>query len=77
LSHSKPKARPSKTAARIEKREKNTAAARRYRERRVHELTSLKAELMKVQAERDDLRVRLAKLEGEVVVLRRLRVSGG
>jgi len=59
-------------AARVEKRRANTMAARRYRQKRVDQMTGLEAELKDVKTERDDLKVRCARLEGEVETLRAL-----
>ncbi|KAL5119446.1 hypothetical protein ACEQ8H_002716 [Pleosporales sp. CAS-2024a] len=59
-------------AARIEKRKANTMAARRYRQKRVDQMSTLEAELKHVKVERDDFKVRCAKLEGEVAALRAL-----
>lgn len=54
----------------IEKRQSNTLAARRYRQRRVDQLKNLEAELEIVKRERDELRIRVSKLEGETEALR-------
>jgi hypothetical protein len=59
-------------ASRIEKRKANTLAARRYRQKRVDQMSSLEAELKQIKAERDELKVRNARLEGEVETLRAL-----
>ena len=59
-------------SARIEKRKQNTLAARRYRQKRVDQMSTLETELKETQAERDALKVRLARLEGEVETLRQL-----
>lgn len=58
--------------SRIEKRKANTLAARRYRQKRVDAMSSLEAELKEVKTERDDYKVRCARLEGEVETLRAL-----
>jgi uncharacterized protein (DUF111 family) len=59
-------------ASKIEKRKANTMAARRYRQKRVDQMTTLESELKDVKTERDDLKVRCARLEGEVETLRAL-----
>jgi hypothetical protein len=59
-------------SARVEKRKANTLAARRYRQKRVDQMSSLEGELKDVKSERDDLKVRCARLEGEVETLRAL-----
>ncbi|KAF7587586.1 hypothetical protein BBP40_007027 [Aspergillus hancockii] len=56
--------------SRIEKRQQNTLAARRYRQRRVDQMKSLEDELRKVREERDALKMRVSKLEGETEALR-------
>jgi hypothetical protein len=57
-------------SARIVKRTRNTLAARRYRQRRVDQMSDLEAALKETQAERDALKVRVARLEGELDALR-------
>lgn len=57
-------------ASRIEKRQQNTLAARRYRQRRVDQLKNMEDELRKVKEERDALKMRVSKLEGETEALR-------
>ena len=59
-------------SARIEKRKQNTLAARRYRQKRVDQMASLESALKETQDERDALKVRVARLEGEVETLRQL-----
>ncbi|PVH98949.1 hypothetical protein DM02DRAFT_24929 [Periconia macrospinosa] len=63
---------PLTDSARIEKRKANTMAARRYRQKRVDQMSGLEAQLKETQSERDDLKVRCARLEGEVETLRAL-----
>ena len=58
--------------SRIEKRKQNTLAARRYRQKRVDQMSSLESALKETQSERDALKVRVARLEGEVETLRQL-----
>lgn len=60
------------TPARVTKRQLNTLAARRYRQRRLDQVKNLEAELEKVQRERDELKLRVSKLEGETEALRNL-----
>ncbi|KAJ6182825.1 hypothetical protein N7485_001467 [Penicillium canescens] len=60
------------TGARVEKRRLNTLAARRCRQRRVDRMKDLEAELEKVRRERDDLRLKCSKLEGETDALKGL-----
>ncbi|KAJ4291865.1 hypothetical protein N0V90_009761 [Kalmusia sp. IMI 367209] len=56
--------------SRIEKRRANTMAARRYRQKRVDQMNTLESQLKDTQSERDELKVRCARLEGEVETLR-------
>ncbi|XTI87832.1 hypothetical protein V2W45_1468303 [Cenococcum geophilum] len=58
--------------SRIEKRKLNTLAARRYRQKRVDQMNGLEAALKETQLERDALKVRVARLEGEAEILRQL-----
>ncbi|KAJ5458048.1 hypothetical protein N7475_009436 [Penicillium sp. IBT 31633x] len=59
-------------SSRVEKRKLNTLAARRCRQRRMDRMKDLEAELEKVRKERDDLRLRCSKLEGETDALKGL-----
>jgi len=56
----------------VRKRSLNTLAARRYRQRRVDQVAMLEAALKESEAEKDALKARVARLEGEVDVLRSL-----
>ncbi|XHG09821.1 hypothetical protein AWENTII_012860 [Aspergillus wentii] len=57
-------------SSRVTKRQLNTMAARRYRQKRVDQMKSLEMELEKVQRERDELKMRCSKLEGEKDAMR-------
>ncbi|KAJ5558908.1 hypothetical protein N7461_002880 [Penicillium sp. DV-2018c] len=59
-------------SSRVEKRKLNTLAARRCRQRRVDRMKELEDELEKVRKERDELRLRCSKLEGETDALKGL-----
>jgi len=63
---------PCLDSSRVEKRKANTLAARRYRQKRVDQMSSLEAELKDAKTERDEFKVRCARLEGEVETLRAL-----
>ncbi|KAG9230605.1 neutral alpha-glucosidase [Amylocarpus encephaloides] len=65
---------PSKSPppSRTQKRVLNTLAARRYRKKRVDQTLHLETTLKETETERDDLKIRVAKLEREVEVLREL-----
>ena len=63
--------------SRVGKRSLNTLAARRYRQRRTDETQNLENELKETQAERDDLKLRVARLEGELDGLKKRLLSGG
>ncbi|RDW61466.1 hypothetical protein BP5796_11358 [Coleophoma crateriformis] len=66
---------PPSNSSRIEKRTKNTLAARRYRQKRVDQMCDLEQALKTTEEERDELKVRVARLEGEVETLRQLLLS--
>jgi len=66
---------PPETA--IKKRTLNTLAARRYRQRRLDQVSELEEQLKETKEERDGLKNRVARLEGELDVLRRLVGAGG
>ncbi|KAH6873346.1 hypothetical protein BKA58DRAFT_401457 [Alternaria rosae] len=72
LSSTKNSPKDPEPSCRVEKRKANTLAARRYRQKRVDQMSTLETELKEVKAERDDLKVRNARLEGEVETLRAL-----
>ena len=55
---------------RSSKRQRNTEAARRYRQRKVDRVTELEDALAAVTKERDDLKLKLARSEAEADVLR-------
>ena len=61
---------PKETPNRVKKRELNTIAARRYRQRRVDRMNQLEEELEAIKRERDELKMRVSKLEGETEALR-------
>jgi hypothetical protein len=66
------RASPPSTDERVHKRQRNTEAARRYRQRKVDRLTELEEALASMTQERDDLKLKLAKSEAEADVLRSL-----
>jgi hypothetical protein len=55
-----------------EKRRRNKLAARRLRQKKMNQMSDLEARLEEMTKERDDLRLKAAKWEGEVMVLRQL-----
>ncbi|KAJ5697929.1 hypothetical protein N7488_011613, partial [Penicillium malachiteum] len=59
-------------SSRVEKRRLNTLAARRCRQRRVDQMKNLEEELELIRKERDELKLKVSKLEGETEVLRTL-----
>jgi len=61
-----------KVVDKVKKRTMNTLAARRYRQKRLDQVAELEAELQETRREREELRVRCARLEGEVGILRGL-----
>ena len=54
----------------VHKRQRNTEAARRYRQRKVDRVTELEEALASMAKDRDDLRLKLARSEAEADVLR-------
>jgi len=67
---------PNNTNSRVKKRTLNTLAARRYRQKRVDQMQGLESTLKETETERDELKLKVARLEAEVDVLRRLLGSG-
>ncbi|KAJ5279137.1 bZIP transcription factor bZIP-1 [Penicillium angulare] len=59
-------------SSRVEKRRLNTLAARRCRQRRVDQMKTLEDELELIRKERDELRLKVSKLEGETEALKGL-----
>ena len=56
----------------VTKRTMNTLAARRYRQKRVDQMSDLETALKETQSEREELKVRVARLEGELDALKSL-----
>ncbi|KAF7715508.1 BZIP transcription factor [Penicillium ucsense] len=59
-----------------EKRRRNKIAARKLRQKRADQVSDLESKLEEMRKERDDLRVKAAKWEGEVMILRELLGRG-
>lgn len=59
-------------SSRIHKRTLNTLAARRYRQKRLDQMQDLETKLKESESEKELLRQRVARLEGEVAVLKGL-----
>ncbi|OCK92519.1 uncharacterized protein K441DRAFT_183914 [Cenococcum geophilum 1.58] len=57
-------------AERAEKRQRNNAAARKYRQKFVEKIAELEKALAEVSAERDQLKLKLVRSDAEVGVLR-------
>ncbi|KAJ5364348.1 uncharacterized protein N7496_010061 [Penicillium cataractarum] len=55
-----------------EKRRRNKLAARRLRQKKMDQMSDLESKLEEMTRERDELRLKAAKWEGEVMVLRQL-----
>ncbi|CRG89928.1 hypothetical protein PISL3812_06967 [Talaromyces islandicus] len=55
-----------------EKRRRNKLAAQRLRQKKLDRISNLESRLEDVTKERDDLRLRLAKWEGEAIAMRQL-----
>lgn len=56
----------------LERRRRNTLAARRFRQRKQDRVLDLERRLAEVTKERDELKLQVAKWEGEVMALRKL-----
>ncbi|KAK2736285.1 hypothetical protein FQN57_000815 [Myotisia sp. PD_48] len=56
----------------LEKRQRNTMAARRFRKKKEDRIRNLELQLSQTIKERDDLKLKVARLEGQNVMLRRL-----
>jgi hypothetical protein len=63
---------PSSPGSKVHKRTLNTLAARRYRQKRVDQMADLEQKLKESEKEKEELQMRVARLEGEVEVLRGL-----
>ncbi|KAI5300374.1 hypothetical protein KEM55_007852 [Ascosphaera atra] len=60
-----------------DKRRRNTLAARRCRQRQVDRMAALERALEETARERDEMKVLVAKQQGEIEVLRSLVNGGG
>jgi len=60
---------------RAEKRRRNNLAAAKYRQKKVDRIEDLEGQLQAMTAERDELKIALAKRDAEVELLRRLLES--
>jgi hypothetical protein len=69
---SSPSNRDTTSTSRVEKRRQNTLAARRYRQKRVDQMKQLEDALRKTELERDALKMRVARLEGETESLKQM-----
>jgi hypothetical protein len=59
------------------KRQRNTLAARKYRQKRVDRISELESAVEQLKAEKDELRLKLAKSEAETAALREImRMEG-
>jgi hypothetical protein len=59
------------------RRQRNSAAARKYRQRRLDRIEELEQALQKTQAERDDLKVQIARWRGKAEALQSLMARLG
>jgi hypothetical protein len=59
------------------RRQRNSAAARKYRQRRLDRIEELEQALQKTQAERDDLKVQVARWRGKAEALQSLMARSG
>jgi hypothetical protein len=59
------------------KRQRNTLAARKYRQKRIDRITELEDTVDKLKSEREELRIKLARQEAETAALKEmLRAKG-
>jgi len=59
------------------KRQRNTAAARKYRQKRIDRIAELEEAVDQLKSERDELRIKLARQEAETAALKEmLRAKG-
>lgn len=78
-SHPPPTQEPSGDPSSALKRQRNTMAARRYRQKRVDRISELEGAVDQLTRERDELRLKLARQEAETAALRevlRMRPGG-
>jgi len=54
------------------KRQRNTLAARKYRQKRIDRITELEGEVDKLKSEREELRIKLARQEAETAALKEM-----
>ena len=59
------------------RRQRNSAAARKYRQRRLDRIEELEHALQKTQTERDELKVQVARWRGKAEALQALMASSG
>ncbi|KAE9380916.1 hypothetical protein N431DRAFT_325534 [Stipitochalara longipes BDJ] len=67
---------PTSPNSKVHKRTLNTLAARRYRQKRVDQMAELEQKLRESEKEKEEALMRVARLEGEVEVLRGLLRPG-
>jgi len=71
-------AKPQEDPDVVLKRQRNTIAARKYRQKRLDRITELEDALESVTRERDDLKLRLARQEAETAALKEMmRMNSG
>lgn len=71
-------AKPQEDPDVVLKRQRNTIAARKYRQKRLDRITELEVALESVTRERDDLKLRLARQEAETAALKEMmRMNSG
>ncbi|RSL59663.1 hypothetical protein CEP54_007183 [Fusarium duplospermum] len=71
-SHKRKSSPEDETAAVALKRQRNTLAARKYRQKRLDRISELEAALAAMTSERDDMRLQLVRREAEVDALREM-----
>jgi hypothetical protein len=59
------------------KRQRNTLAARKYRQKRIDRITELEGTVEQLRSERDELRIKLARQEAETAALKEMMRAKG
>jgi hypothetical protein len=72
--HQQPRDDPAAAAI---KRQRNTLAARKYRQKRIDRISELEDAVDKLKSERDELRIKLARQEAETAALKEMLRARG
>jgi hypothetical protein len=72
-----PNNRPNESDVKMLRRQRNSAAARKYRQKRLDRIEELEQALQKTQTERDELKVQVARWKGKAEALQSLVARSG